>query len=94
MRLLDTSQAAEFLRLKRSTLETWRSAMCGPSYVKVGRRVLYREADLERWLTSRRVEPMNDKRHPKVATAAGSVSADPSVRFTQEQPHEVERREA
>jgi Helix-turn-helix domain len=35
------------------TLERWRSEGNGPPYVKVGRRAMYREADVERWLQSR-----------------------------------------
>ena len=36
------------------TLERWRSEGNGPAFVKVGRRALYREADVEQWLEQQR----------------------------------------
>ena len=32
-----------------ATLSTWRSRGCGPPYVKIGGRVLYRISDVESW---------------------------------------------
>ena len=43
-------EAAKLLRSKSRTLERWRSTGTGPRYIKVGRRVVYRLADLEVWL--------------------------------------------
>jgi hypothetical protein len=37
------------------TLSNWRSAGQGPAYVKIGGRVLYPVADLERWEQERRI---------------------------------------
>ncbi len=45
--LLTTRQAAELLNLKESTLEQWRWQGKGPQFVKLGRCVRYRRADLE-----------------------------------------------
>ena len=39
------------------TLQTWRLLGRGPSYIKVGRAVRYRLADVEDWLTTRTVTP-------------------------------------
>ena len=52
--LLDEKAAAEFLDIAPGTLSVWRSTgrYCIP-FVKVGRRVRYRRADLEAWLASR-----------------------------------------
>lgn len=50
---LDTVQAAKRLGLKKSTLDTWRCRGDGPPFVKMGRAVRYRTADLERWVESR-----------------------------------------
>jgi excisionase family DNA binding protein len=52
--LLDEKAAAELLQLSPGTLSVWRSTgrYCIP-FVKVGRRVRYRRADLEAWLASR-----------------------------------------
>ena len=49
--LLDTSEAATFLGLARTTLEHWRGLRKGPPFIRVGpRAVRYRRADLEEWL--------------------------------------------
>ena len=52
--LLDEKAAAELLDIAPGTLSVWRSTgrYCIP-FVKVGRRVRYRRADLESWLASR-----------------------------------------
>jgi Helix-turn-helix domain len=46
------AEAAEALRLSERTLERMRLTGLGPAYVKAGRRVLYRQADLEIWVAS------------------------------------------
>ncbi|WP_018231419.1 helix-turn-helix transcriptional regulator [Thioalkalivibrio thiocyanodenitrificans] len=50
---LTTQEAAERLGLKRTTLEAWRVRGFGPRFVKLGRCVRYRAADLDSWLESR-----------------------------------------
>ena len=50
---LDSNQAAEYLGLKRTTLEAWRCRGDGPRFVKMGRLVKYRAADLEAFVESR-----------------------------------------
>jgi predicted DNA-binding transcriptional regulator AlpA len=52
--LLSQRQAAALLCLSERTLERWRISGTGPSYVKLGRRVAYREADLIEWISARR----------------------------------------
>lgn len=39
------------------TLSDWRSRGLGPAYLKIGRHVRYRNADVERWLDTRVVKP-------------------------------------
>lgn len=51
-RVLNTSEAADYLSLRRATLETWRSRGGGPKFSKLGRRVVYRIEDLEAFLTA------------------------------------------
>jgi excisionase family DNA binding protein len=52
--LLDEKAAAEFLDIAPGTLSVWRSTgRYRIPFVKVGRRVRYRRADLEAWLASR-----------------------------------------
>jgi hypothetical protein len=46
------AEAAKALRLSERTLERMRLTGLGPVYVKAGRRVLYRQADLEAWVAS------------------------------------------
>lgn len=63
--LLNTDEAAQFLRLAKNTLEVWRLRGTGPIFLKLGRRVLYRSADLERFTTEkeRRSTSDNSGRH-------------------------------
>jgi predicted DNA-binding transcriptional regulator AlpA len=48
--------AADYLGLHARTLDNWRSQGRGPRYVRVGRRIVYRIADLESYLDARTVE--------------------------------------
>lgn len=43
---LTQREAADFLRLSERTLERYRRTGTGPAFVKLGRRVVYRIADL------------------------------------------------
>jgi excisionase family DNA binding protein len=54
--LLTPQEAAELLRTPVKTLERWRHVGGGPCFLKLGRRVCYRLADLEAWLEQRRRE--------------------------------------
>lgn len=47
--LLSVVEAAKFLRLKRSTLDSYRCEGRGPIYRKHGARVFYPKPDLIRW---------------------------------------------
>jgi len=51
--LLTTSEAAGRLKVTPRMLEARRSRGGGPPFVKVGRAVRYREADLEAWIAER-----------------------------------------
>ena len=50
----DTDEAAAFLRISPRTLGSWRSRGMGPTYVKVGRRVVYLQRDIVAWLYQQR----------------------------------------
>lgn len=50
--LLETSEAASYCRLSRTYLEKLRGTGGGPRFIKLGRRVRYRLADLEDWIES------------------------------------------
>jgi excisionase family DNA binding protein len=60
LRLLTQREAAILLRLSERTLERLRVQGSGPVYVKAGRSVRYREADLEAWIASRVVNSTSE----------------------------------
>ena len=51
--LLTPADAANYLRLSASWLAKSRMRGYGPPYVKLGRSIRYREADLGQWMKSR-----------------------------------------
>jgi len=51
--LLTRKEAAEYLRIKKSTLDAWACKGGGPVFIKMGRAVRYRLADLEAFVDSR-----------------------------------------
>ena len=59
--LLDTEPAAAHLGIKPHTIEVWRvSGRYSLPFIKVGRRVKYRLADLERFLDARTVRAFDE----------------------------------
>ena len=57
MVLLQPSDVAELLGVPVSTLANWRCAGHGPPYVRIGRHVRYRRADVEHWVGGRVRDP-------------------------------------
>ncbi|MFY9820033.1 MAG: helix-turn-helix domain-containing protein [Thermoanaerobaculia bacterium] len=55
-----TEEAARFLRLQPQTLEAWRLRGTGPAFVKLGRRVVYRRAALERFMAEQERNSTSD----------------------------------
>lgn len=51
--VMNTAEAARYVRLGKTTLERFRISGDGPVYVKLGGAVRYRKADLDAWLGSR-----------------------------------------
>jgi predicted site-specific integrase-resolvase len=49
MTFLTPDQVAERYQISPDSLKEWRYKGRGPKYVRIGKRVRYREADLERW---------------------------------------------
>jgi predicted site-specific integrase-resolvase len=43
-------ELAERLKIQPRTLQEWRSIGKGPSFLRVGRVIRYRESDIEKWL--------------------------------------------
>jgi hypothetical protein len=52
--LLTLTEAAAFLRTPVATLRYWRHLGIGPDGFRLGRRVLYRREDLDRWVAEQR----------------------------------------
>jgi excisionase family DNA binding protein len=67
MTLLTQRQAAAVLGLSERTLERMRVAGNGPRFVRMGRSIRYRPADIESWVAGRVVsstsEPIHDQPH-------------------------------
>lgn len=59
--LEDTPATAERVGVKKNTLETWRTQGRGPKFVKIGRRVMYRVADVEAFLDANTCQSTSDK---------------------------------
>lgn len=51
---LNTAAAADYLGLRKSTLDTWRCLGRGPDFIKLGAKIIYLQRDLDAWIESRR----------------------------------------
>ena len=61
-RILSTAPAAEYLNLKRSTLERYRVLGLGPRFVRVGvRKVGYDISDLDNWIDRRKAQSTSER---------------------------------
>ncbi|WP_456782934.1 helix-turn-helix transcriptional regulator [Bradyrhizobium sp. USDA 4516] len=52
--LLNEKQAARLLAISFRTLQAWRRTGVGPSFIKLGRAVRYRQQDLLAWADGHR----------------------------------------
>lgn len=66
-RKLPVSEAARYTGLSKSTLDKLRISGGGPTYLQLGRRILYDVADLEAWLTSKRRSSTSDNARREAA---------------------------
>jgi len=58
--LLTTPEVAAMLRMSPEALAQARhERRASPPYVRVGRRILYRRADVDHWLAAHRIEPQD-----------------------------------
>jgi predicted DNA-binding transcriptional regulator AlpA len=53
--LLVETEAAQFLSLSVRTLQAWRHRGIGPSFIRAGRAVRYRRADILGWIADNTV---------------------------------------
>ena len=58
--ILDTFEAAAYIRLSKPTLERLRLKGDGPCYAKMGKAVRYRRSDLDAWLASRLIRSTSE----------------------------------
>ena len=66
--LLDTNEAAKYLRIKPATLKLWRQSGRGPVSLKLVRAVKYRRSDLDQFLGASAIRPIG-----KAATILGGA---------------------
>lgn len=57
--ILRTCQAAEYIGIKKNTLEIWRSKKKGPKFHKIGRNVIYFQDDLDAYIASQGVHTID-----------------------------------
>ena len=76
--LMTTEEAALYVRLSPRTLERYRVTGEGPTFLKNGRRVFYRQADLDQWLENN--QATFDVR-PRPGTRPGDEEADGEPAF-------------
>jgi hypothetical protein len=55
--LMRPAAASQYVDTSERTLEQWRYLGRGPAYVKVGKAVRYRKADLDAWIARQTVRP-------------------------------------
>ena len=70
--LLTTRELAQLIRISAPTLANWRIQSRGPSFLKVGGRVRYQQADVEQWLEQQRVTTS----HPDTEQASLTARTD------------------
>jgi hypothetical protein len=56
-RLMTQAEVARFLHVSVSTVRVWRCRLQGPVFIRVGRHVRYREADLHAWVAEMANKP-------------------------------------
>ena len=66
--LMPTDHAAAYCGCSPSTFKTFRSQQRGPAYYRTGKRVLYKPADLDAWLETKRIDPCPADNHAGVDT--------------------------
>ena len=57
---LNTREAASYLRLQPATLDRWRSIRGGPTFRKLGGRVVYKKTDLDAFADAARRRSTSD----------------------------------
>ena len=75
--LFTTRQLAKYLGLKEQTLRKWRLSGDGPQYVRLGdgprARVVYRMADIQKWLDARSYQSTSEESVARVVGRASTL---------------------
>lgn len=58
MSLMTPDELANTIKVQKSTLATWRYKKTGPAYVKLGKQIFYRRADVDTWIAQQAVQPV------------------------------------
>jgi hypothetical protein len=74
-RMVDENQAATLLGCTVSCLRAWRARQFGPTYLKIGRLVRYRNTDLIAWSRARSVHPKSLSRELS-GNAQGALASE------------------
>jgi excisionase family DNA binding protein len=61
LEILNTREAASYVRLGKPTLERFRTSGDGPVYCQLGGAVRYRKSDLDAWLEGRRIRSTSER---------------------------------
>ncbi|GBQ28701.1 putative transcriptional regulator [Gluconacetobacter sacchari DSM 12717] len=74
---LRTTEVAELLGLSPRTLEKYRVIGEGPTFLKLGQRVLYARSDVEAWLQAHRCAHTSDDTYTSVIDARRARRREP-----------------
>ena len=55
--LIPEDQFCDEYEQSKATVKTWRARRRGPAWIKIGRKIFYARADIDRWLASLRRDP-------------------------------------
>ena len=82
MTLLSQREAATLLHLSERTLERWRtSGIGGPKFVRLGRSICYRLADIEAFIASRVVGSTSERHSAFASATEAQLRAYPDHRY-------------
>jgi len=77
--VLSSREAAVVLRMSPGTLVRWRKEGVGPSYVRMGGRIMYRPFAIQQWLTACTVAPEDDNHTtPEIVAAFHARQTSPN----------------
>ena len=89
---MNTREAADYIRYSVHALQYWRSHGGGPPFIKVnGRRIMYRQSDLDEWIDSHGKQRTTSEYTPKATRKRRKIRRE---RLTDDAKHRVARKVA